>query len=63
MVDAFNNSEGNVATPANRQVDHIVPLCLGGPDCPCNMQYLTPNDHAIKTKKDAAACKIFNVKL
>jgi hypothetical protein len=24
--------------PAGTHVDHVIPLCLGGADCPCNMQ-------------------------
>jgi len=59
----FNSANGNEFTPSGNQIDHIVPLCLGGPDCPCNMQYLKESDHKIKTKRDLTACNFFKVKL
>jgi len=59
----FNKSQGNDVTPNGYQIDHIVPLCLGGPDCPCNMQYLTISDHKIKTARDITACRFFKVQL
>jgi len=59
----FNQTHGNTLTPVGHQIDHIVPLCLGGPDCPCNMQYLTESDHKIKTAHDLAACRYFKVQL
>lgn len=39
------------------QVDHIQPLCAGGPDEPANMQWLTIHDHAHKTKLDVMLCR------
>lgn len=39
------------------QVDHIQPLCAGGPDEPSNMQWLTIHDHAHKTKLDVMLCR------
>ncbi len=49
--------------PSNLEVDHIVPLCLGGPDCICNFQYLTIAQHKRKTKNDIKACRMFDVRL
>ena len=52
------------ARPSNTEVDHILPLCLGGPDCSCNFQLLTKNEHDYKTKKfDIAACRHFKVRI
>ena len=36
------------ATPSGYQVDHIVPLCAGGPDTPENMQLLSIEEHKAK---------------
>jgi len=49
--------------PEGTQVDHIVPLCLGGPDCVCNMQLLSASEHSLKTRRDRIACSFFKVKL
>lgn len=38
------------------EVDHIVPLCNGGPDKPANMQWLTVDAHREKTKTDVRVC-------
>jgi len=62
-IKDFNSASGNAFTPAGNQIDHIVPLCLGGPDCPCNMQYLKESDHRTKTKRDLQACYFFQVRL
>jgi len=62
-LDDFNRSQENILTPAGMQIDHIVPLCLGGPDCVCNMQYLTESEHREKTRRDLKACFFFKVKL
>lgn len=39
------------------QVDHIIPLCFGGPDDPANMQWLTVEAHKAKTRLDLKACR------
>ena len=39
------------------EVDHVQPLCAGGPDEPANMQWLTVEQHADKTRRDVAGCK------
>ena len=39
--------------PAAYQVDHIVPLAMGGPDSFENLQALCPNCHADKTQQEA----------
>jgi hypothetical protein len=40
------------------QVDHVVPLCAGGPDTPVNMQWLRIETHKRKTKVDVRQCRI-----
>ncbi|GAQ80007.1 hypothetical protein KFL_000440090 [Klebsormidium nitens] len=49
--------------PAGTHVDHVIPLCLGGADCPCNMQLLTEAQHGVKTRADIAQCRAENVRL
>lgn len=39
------------------QVDHITPLKCGGPDKPTNMQWLTVEQHKIKTAREAKSCR------
>lgn len=39
------------------EVDHRIPLCAGGADHPDNMQWLTREQHAEKTRRDVKACK------
>jgi len=39
------------------EVDHPVPLCAGGPDTKANMQWLTKQAHALKTKRDVMHCR------
>lgn len=39
------------------QVDHIVPLCAGGPDRPENLQWLRTEDHRMKTFLDTRQCR------
>lgn len=41
----------------NYQVDHVIPLCLGGPDTRENMQWLSVEDHRIKTRIDVRECR------
>ena len=40
------------------QVDHIDPLCNGGPDISQNMQWLTVQDHKLKTRQDIIHCRL-----
>lgn len=40
--------------PYGYEVDHIVPLCSGGPDVAENMQLLSIQSHDEKTRRDAA---------
>ena len=53
----------SASAPAQVHIDHIVPLCLGGADCPCNMQALTEEDHKDKTADDIRKCREKNVRL
>jgi len=39
------------------EVDHIVPLCGGGPDTTANLQWLTVIEHKKKTKLDVMKCR------
>lgn len=39
------------------QIDHIIPLCAGGPDEASNMQWLSVKDHKAKTKVDVRHCR------
>uniref|UniRef100_A0A7S3Z8T7 HNH nuclease domain-containing protein n=1 Tax=Lotharella globosa TaxID=91324 RepID=A0A7S3Z8T7_9EUKA len=57
-------SGGFYGRPANTEVDHILPLCMGGPDCWCNFQLLTREEHRFKTNKyDLRACKFYGVRI
>jgi hypothetical protein len=42
------------------QVDHAVPLCLGGPrvDQISNLQWLSIEDHKRKTREDVRLCRL-----
>jgi hypothetical protein len=39
------------------QVDHIIPLCLSGPDTRDNLQWLSLADHKAKTRLDVRSCR------
>ena len=39
------------------EVDHIIPLCAGGPDHFENMQWITVDDHRFKTFVDVRECR------
>lgn len=41
------------------QVDHVVPLCLGGQavDAPKNLRWITVADHKTKTRDDVRLCR------
>ena len=38
-------------------VDHIVPLCLGGPDAVSNMQWSALAESYVKDKQERALCR------
>ena len=38
-------------------VDHVIALCAGGPDRPDNMQWITREDHRLKTLVDVRECR------
>jgi hypothetical protein len=40
-------------------VDHIRPLCAGGEDKRQNLQWISNEDHAFKTRIDTRECKKF----
>ncbi len=40
------------------QVDHVQPLCAGGKDTVDNLQWLTVQEHKIKTRSDSKACRL-----
>lgn len=44
-------------TCAGWEVDHIIPLCAGGPDTTANLQWLTVIEHKKKTKLDVMKCR------
>ena len=39
-------------------VDHIVPLCAGGPDEPRNMQWQTDDDSQVKDRAERKQCHV-----
>jgi hypothetical protein len=39
-------------------VDHITPLCAGGPDLPCNMQWQTVEAAKVKDRQERRDCLI-----
>ena len=39
------------------QVDHTIPLCMGGPDTRQNMAWLSIEDHRFKTRIDVRECR------
>ena len=39
------------------QIDHVVPLKCKGDDAPANMQWLTVEDHKVKTRREARWCR------
>lgn len=63
-VRAFRTANPCPATSRTRgacpgwQVDHVQPLCAGGPDKPGNMQWLTVEEHKRKTKRDVMHCRL-----
>lgn len=41
------------------QVDHANPICAGGSDTRDNMQWLTIEEHRMKTRSDVRMCRNF----
>lgn len=39
------------------EIDHVQPLCSGGPDTQANMQWLTVAEHRAKTRQDVRVCR------
>ena len=42
----------------NHDIDHIEPLCAGGPDVPGNMQWISLEAHREKTQLDLHRCRV-----
>lgn len=40
------------------EIDHVQPLCSGGPDSKANMQWLTVEEHRRKTRVDVRECRL-----
>jgi hypothetical protein len=38
-------------------VDHVIPLCAGGPDRPSNMQWQTRSDAKVKDQEERKMCR------
>lgn len=63
-VAAFKRANPCPATGLRRgscpghEVDHIEPLCAGGPDTRENMQWLTVAEHRAKTRSDVRICRV-----
>lgn len=63
VVHAFRSVHACPSTGLHRgpcpgwQVDHVQPLCSGGPDTRANMQWLSADDHRIKTRQDLRVCR------
>ena len=62
-VNAFKLEAPCPATGASRGpcpgyvVDHIVPLCAGGPDKPANMQWQTVAEGKLKDREEVRGCR------
>lgn len=62
-VRAFRSEHVCPATGQHRggcpgfHVDHIIPLCAGGPDKRANMQWISKEDHRFKTYVDVRECR------
>ncbi|AEV24601.1 hypothetical protein Dsui_0181 [Azospira oryzae PS] len=37
-------------------IDHVIPLCAGGPDTPANMQWQTAQDAKAKDREERRQC-------
>lgn len=49
----------NYGRCAGFEVDHTIPLCMGGPDKRENMAWLSVEDHRFKTRIDVRECRKF----
>jgi hypothetical protein len=62
-VNAFKREAPCPATGASRGpcpgyvVDHVVPLCAGGPDKPANMQWQTVAEGKLKDRDEMNQCR------
>jgi hypothetical protein len=43
--------------PARCVVDHVIPLCAGGPDDPANMAWMGVEDARVKDRLEVAMCR------
>ena len=43
------------------EVDHATPLCAGGSDTVENLQWLSKEQHSLKTKIDALRCRVLKM--
>jgi hypothetical protein len=63
-IAAFKRHNPCPATGARRGacagyvIDHIIPLCAGGPDKLTNMQWQTRSDSLIKDRAERRQCRI-----
>lgn len=63
QVAAFKRHNPCPATGARRGscpgyvVDHVIPLCAGGPDQPRNMQWQTVSDAKVKDREERRTCR------
>lgn len=53
----FKKQTGYLSGRPGYVIDHIIPLCAGGPDTPENMQWQTIAEAKIKDKDERATCK------
>jgi hypothetical protein len=62
-IDAFKRQQPCPATGAPRGrcpgyvIDHVRPLCAGGPDAPVNMQWQTDAAAKVKDRAERAECR------
>lgn len=50
---------GGLPTKPGYERDHIIPLCLGGPDARSNIQYQPWPDARLKDERERQACEAF----
>lgn len=62
-ITAFKRENACPATGLSRgvcpghQIDHADPICAGGSDTRDNMQWLTTEEHRMKTRSDVRMCR------
>lgn len=39
-------------------IDHVIPLCAGGPDAPSNMQWQTVTEAKAKDREERRQCRV-----